>query len=264
MRFDTVYSKIITENNLKQHINQNIAIMAGSFRIPYKYDIDVINQLLPQVNKIIIIISGISKENIINRQLSKTNIERLAKLFSKYTITKDIKYIINNIENLSFKQLKELLLNLKGEQQLKEKINDYIIAIQKKLYSSVITYKNIQLTADIIIDLFNILINDSRIQYVIAEEESPIMDTVRYVNQNCENCNIKLVSIDNINQTMTTWEALLNLFNDNNHIEQYFPYVKYSINRSDILNNFNTAIKYFKSIDQYNKIKEYFNELDTK
>lgn len=258
MIFNKIYNNILIENKLKQHVNQNIAIMAGSFRIPFKYDIDLINQLLQITNKVVIIISGISKQNIENRELSKTNIDRLANIFSQYKFTNQMKYIIQNIQKLTFKKLKQLLLNLKCSKQFKDKILQYIKSTQKKIYSSLITYNNIQLTPNIIIDLFNILIDDYRIQYVIAEQQSPIIDAIRYVNTNCLNCNIKLVTIDNINETMTTWQSLLNLFNDENNIEEYFPHVKYKIDRKIVIKNLDNGLKYFQNASQYNQIKEYF------
>lgn len=233
--------------------------MAGSFRIPYAYDIDLINQLLQNNSKVIIIISGISVQKINNKELSNTNIERLANIFSKYQMTKQIKDIVDNIQNLSYIQLKNKLLSLKCDTQLKDRLQKYINSIQKKIYNSVIKYNDIQLTANKIINIFNLLISDSRIQYVIAEQDSPIIDTIRYVNENCDQCNIKLVTIDNINQIMTTWQSLLNMFNNNNHIQQYFPKVKHNIDRKQILENFNNGSKYYHSIEQYNNVKEFLN-----
>ena len=260
MKFDIQYKKIIIQNKLKQHINENIAIIAGSFRIPYKYDIDVIKQLLQTNSKVIIIISGISIERINRKELSKSNIQRLANIFSKYQITQQIQEIIDNIQDMPYIELKQKLLSIEGNEQLSIRLQKYINSIEKKIYHSIVKYDNIQLTADKIIDIFNILLQDPRIQYVIARENSPILDTVRYVNNSCESCNIKLVTIDNINQIMTTWQSLLNLFNNNNNIQEYFPKTKYTIDRKDILDNFNNGSKYYNSIEQYNRVKELLNE----
>lgn len=260
MKFDIQYNKIIIQNKLKQHINENIAIMAGSFRIPYKYDISLIKQLLQTNSKVIIIISGISIERINQKELSNSNIQRLANIFSKYQLTQQIQEIIDNIQDMPYIELKQRLLAIKYNEQLSNRLQKYINSIEKKIYNSVIKYNDIQLTADKIIDIFNILIQDSRIQYIIAKESSPILDTVRYVNDNCQACNIKLVTIDNINQIMTTWQSLLNLFDDTNNIQEYFPKIKYATDRKYILDNFNNGSKYYNSIEQYNGVKELLNE----
>lgn len=255
--FNNIYNKIIKEEFNNKFVNQTIGIYAGSFRLPYKEDIYIINELLQFCNKVIIQISNISEQNIINRKLSKTNLQDLSKfIISNNLKGKNIDQIINNIQDYSFQQICQLLRKTNNN-----KIEQYIQKTQKKLFSDIDYFKEKQLTAEIIVNIFKILLTDPRVQFVISTKPSPIIDTIDYVQENCINCNIKLVSISDINSDMTTWQSLLNYFSNTNNIQEYFPKYKKILNRQNIISDLakNDAIKYYANIQQYNKIKEILN-----
>lgn len=255
--FNFIYNKIINEEFNNKFVNQSIGIYAGSFRIPYKEDIYIINELLQVCDKVIIQISNISEQNIIKRKLSKTNLQDLSKFINNNNLKgKNIDQIITNIQDYTFQQICNLL-----RKNHNIKIDQYIKKIEQKLFSDIDYFKEKQLTAEIIINIFKILINDPRVQFVISKKPSPIIDTIDYVQENCINCNIKLVSISDINSIMTTWQSLLNYFSNNNKIQEYFPKYKKILNRQNIINDIikDKAKKYYNTIQQYNKIKEILN-----
>lgn len=256
--FNEIYNKILLEEfNNKKYINQNIGIYAGSFRIPYKEDIQIINQLLQSCNKVIIQISNVSQKNILNRPLSKTNLLSLSKFLDDNNLnSQQIIQLKNNIQNYTFKQICQVLKKEKCDKSI-----EFINQMQKKLFSTIQYYGEKQLTPQLIKQIFEILISDNRIQYVISKKPSPIIDTIDYVNQNCFNCNIKLISISDINSDMTTWQQLLNYFQQDNNIEQYFPKYKKILNRQDIIKQIlkDNGLKYYTNNEEYNKIKEVLN-----
>lgn len=77
--------------------------MAGSFRIPYKYDQDVADELLGICDRVVFDVSSVNRKSIDSRALAKSNIAGLARLLSG----RDVRGVYddavkNSIEDLTY------------------------------------------------------------------------------------------------------------------------------------------------------------------
>lgn len=272
MNFNVKYNQIIKQEFNISYFHQKLAIIAGSFRIPYSYDIDLVNYFLSFCDKVIIDISNTSKEKIDHRIVSKTNVDALAKLLSNITTSNmtliaKIKNLQNKIETYTYEQLFQdinSIILLIDNKEIQQKLKTYISTIQKKIYGSIKYLNGKELTGEIIKQIFEICFDNLPVDIIISKQYSPVLDVINFVNNNCKDCEVYLSSLNNENQKNTTWKSLLSNFSSNNKIVEHHSSIKPTVSRQYILNNYNKIEnnKLFNNLEdqKINKIRSLLNE----
>lgn len=273
--FDIIFNRIIKQENLNNIIYSNISlgIIPYKFKIPNKADWDLIMQYfkLP-IDKLIIIISNVSKEKVINRVLSKTNLTKFSNILDKIQKNTDIdiinikQEILNNIDNLSYKDLlyycnNDIIPLLDQQYQLKDKLIKYLNNLKDTLFKNINELQNKkQITAQLIKQILQIYANTynvlQKIQIIISTQKSPFNDMINIITTNCNDCDIYINVNDEKNNTLIN--DLYKTMKLNNNKNMIISYKINNYDKFDISNN-NLDRKNFPnklSQDDFNKIKD--------
>lgn len=237
-KFENLYKSIIMENadleipqeENKEFLYKNevIAIVPGSFKPPHKGHWEMIMEYAKLADKVFVFISNISTKIISERNLSKSNLQQLAKIINIFEtkeqfkvnlkiynkIDKVFQNIKDNIESLSWNKLIEHLdkiNNIITNNELTEtddvyiKLNDRLITFKNtlsdKIFKSVRETENdIEIEPQMSKEIFEIFINAYNLQNKVFVEipdcPSPMTAVIPFVNNNCENCTVYLGSSD--------------------------------------------------------------------
>ena len=132
-KFDKRYNEIILEysENQKQFQNITLAIVPGSFKPPHKGHWEMIMEYVTHSDKVLVLISNISKKANSERILSKSALFPLSKILSNYTLENEqaisiITSIKENADKLTLESL-EKYINDSRKYLLNNKLSEYLI-----------------------------------------------------------------------------------------------------------------------------------------
>lgn len=269
--------------------NQTIAIVPGSFKPPHKGHWEMVMKYVnnSNVDKVIVMISNISTNAISSRSLSLSNLKKLGKIkdfiekneLHSDDIDEGIKILNDNIENISYNMLEEVLEkkiipscenNIGIERkfiELKGMIIDYLDELKGKLFKSIRKAGNFEITPEISMEIFKIFAKaynvENKVSIDISSTASPITDTLGFINYNCKDCTI-LLGVSEKGGDQSRWNGIEKSIK--NQTVKVIPSpvtVETMISATDLRNNITNLKKdYFPdkiSNDDFNKIVKMLN-----
>ena len=287
-KFNTTFFNILCEENINnieaisndkntiedpKYIDKTLAMVPGSFKPPHKGHWNMILEYTKIADYVYIFISNISTKVISNRSLSKSNLQPIAKLISKFEDKKNnyvdktlYQFISNQFENLirdsNLNMLNynvlikyiETIINKINEtkstefSEFVENLNKIKIDLDKKLFKSIRnTENNIEIEPETSKEIFEIFINryglTDKVFVEIPENPSPMAAVIPFVNDLCKDCTIYLGSSKKGGDE-ARWDSFLKSFEKNptNYIIEYPVEVKTNLSATDLRNNI-TSLK---------------------
>ena len=255
MQFDRIYRRLIAQDILKTFNGQKVAIVAGSFRVPYKYDMDLADQILEVADKIIFDISSVNKTRIDRRPLAKSNLTRLARLISDRDVNGQYdQFIKDHIQVMNYESLKQCLakmMRVSHDPDLNQKVQEYQEALVKKLYQPLKFYNGAQIKAQDVQRIFKKLFaGQPRVQTRISRQVSPVLDVVNYVSQSMSGKLVMLISLNDQSQRQSsTWKGFKDSFGQDVQVVQYYPIAQPMIQRKQLIQiiDDDEALDYYRS-----------------
>lgn len=275
-KFDKRYNEIILEysENQKQFQNITLTIVPGSFKPPHKGHWEMIMEYVTHSDKVLVLISNISKKANSERILSKSALFPLSKILSNYTLENEqaisiITSIKENADKLTLESLEkyinDLLKYLDEESDMYKELTNYMLKLKQSVLKSIRkTSVGAEITPEQSKQIFDIFINaynmQNKVIVEIGEKPSPMSSAVPIINDECENCKI-LLGTSNKGDDGTRWSSFIKSFNKENNnefIEESID-VKTNISATYIRNNIQNLQKdWFPdnlSDEDFNKIK---------
>ncbi len=280
MKFDELYKKIISENiidneNIKYH-NITLAIIPGSFKPPHKGHWEMIEEYAKNSDKVLILISNISKNANKLRNLSKSTLLQLGKILNKYNVNNKetlelIKIIQSDVNTLTFDKLNayinKIYNNLSDNSKMKIELEKFMNNLEKTLYKSIRYDANgNEITPEVSKEIFEIFINaynlQNKVEVNISKNASPMSDVVSIVNDECNSCKI-LLGCSKKDGDDTRWDSFIKSFSqeNNNEFIKYSVDIKTNISATTIRENINNIQREWfpdnLSDEDFNKIKNF-------
>lgn len=259
-KFNKKFNEIITKytdysdysNFSNDFQNITLAIVPGSFKPPHKGHWDMIMEYARIADKVLVIISNVSKSANANRILSKSSLMPFSKILSNYNVSNDkIVNLINDVKNnpdqLTYTSINNFINNIskyiaQDSDMLKDLIN-YKNNLEKSLNKSIrktaidteITPETSKIIFDIFIKSYNM---ENKIEAIIGEKPSPMSSAVPIINDECKNCKI-ILGASNKGDDGVRWASFIKSFNteNNNEFIEKSVDVKTNISATYIRNN---------------------------
>lgn len=196
--------------------NMTLAIVPGSFKPPHRGHWEMIMSYVDKVDKVIVLISNISKMAISSRPLSKSNLNGFGKLKAlidkidaRTGVTSEVGVklaeLAEKADNLPYDELKEGLEEVLDSDVLKAReyadvakaIEKYIDRMEVDLFKSIRkTSTGKEITPEMSKEIFEIFARaygvENKVDVRVALSASPITATFGLVENACKNCKILL------------------------------------------------------------------------
>ena len=259
-KFDKRYNEIILEytEESKQFQNITLAIVPGSFKPPHKGHWEMIMEYAAHSDKVLVLISNISKKANSERILSKSSLLPLSKILSNYTLENEQAIsIVNSIKEhtdtltLSILEnyINNLLQYLEVDSSMYKDLTKFISKLKQSVLKSIRkTATGSEITPEQSKQIFDIFINaynmQNKVIVEIGEKASPMSSAVPIINDECENCKI-LLGTSNKGDDGARWPSFMNSFNkeNNNEFIEATVDVKTNISATYIRNNIHNLQK---------------------
>jgi nicotinamide mononucleotide adenylyltransferase len=238
--------------------NKNICVIPGSFKPPHKGHFEMVLECTKVAELTFIFISNTSEKYISERYLSITNLNKFAKIISKFELPKNLKKeydeLILNADTLSYNDLNRFFETLKGhESEVDEKLitnlTKFMDSLQSKLFASIRRTSNgTEITPEVAKEIFEIFIKahglENKVFVQISQSSSPMKDIIRFANNECKDCNIYL-GRSTKNEDFKAFDSMLQAFDENpSNVIIPFPInVKTQISATDLRRNINNLTK---------------------
>lgn len=238
--------------------NKNICVVPGSFKPPHKGHFEMILECTKVAELTFVFISNTSEKYISERYLSITNLNKFAKIISKFELPKDLKNeydeLILNANTLSYNDLNnffEIIKKYKSEidEKLISNLTKFMDSLQSKLFASIRKTSNgTEITPEIAKEIFEIFIKayglENKVFVQISQSASPMKDIIGFANNECKDCNIYL-GRSTKNDDFKAFDSLLSAFDENptNVIIPFPINVKTQISATDLRQNINNLTK---------------------
>jgi cytidyltransferase-like protein len=109
--FESIENEFVLDENEILYNNMKLALVPGSFKPPHKGHWEMIMEYAKLADKVFVFISNISTKIISERNLSKSNLQQLAKIINIFETKEQFKVnlkIYNKIEKV-FQNIKDIL-----------------------------------------------------------------------------------------------------------------------------------------------------------
>lgn len=221
-KFNNLYNLIMEQIEQEKNFiykDMTLAIVPGSFKPPHKGHWEMVMSYIDKVDKVIVLISNISKAAISSRPMSLSNLKELGKLKEQIEWMKNnwapdprtdedyeiICSLSEKADSLSFAELKAGLEKIQHAGMLRSMtygrfrmgIDKYLAKLEKNLFTSIRKSANgSEITPEQSKQIFEIFARaygvEDKVEIQISQSASPITATFGLVNNACLNCKILL------------------------------------------------------------------------
>lgn len=292
---------VIDESKIIYNGPMKLAIVPGSFKPPHKGHWEMVMAYINQhnVDKVIILISNISRKANSLRPLTNTNLKHFDKIEQFARDNGILNDKILEIFNLIKKERENITLNfekLSGENgyldrltkesdtintidsnfitDFKEKIDNYKKFLEQTIFKSIRKAGTFEITPEISKQIFEIFAKaygvENKVDIIIPDSPSPISAAYGFFNYNCKNCEV-ILGTSKKGGDDTRWDENTikeNLKNKTNIVYPLPVDVKTMLSATDLRNNIDNLNKdYFPekiSDDDFEKIKELLKNSENK